>query len=299
MQQLILYLKNKLLSVITVSGIKYNYKRRFARRINVRYNTFWKSADAEKVRNIAMSADEPLTKWKDAKHWQRKLSNKYNAKEFAKLYNCKVSKLYWKGRNADAIDFNKLPPYYVIRPTIGHSCNLVFLMANSVNLMDKKTYSSQDIKSILSEALNENFYLEFLIEEFVRTESGEYAIPDDYKIYMFNGEVAIIEVINRSSPTQGTLSCYDKNWKMIANTATNKFAQATYQPPPKCLAEMIEQAKRLSKAYEIFVRIDFYATDKGAVFGEFTPTPGAAKYLTAEAEKMFINYWDTFCNGRI
>lgn len=299
MQQLIIYLKNKLLSVITAFSLKDNSKRLFARRINRRHNTFWRSADAEKVRNIAMSADEPLAKWKDAKHWQRKLSNKYNAKQFAKLHNCKVSKLFWKGRNADAIDFNKLPPYYVIRPTIGHSCNFVFLMANSVNLMDRKTYFSQDIRAILSEALNKNPYLEFLIEEFVKTESGEYAIPDDYKTYMFNGEVAVIEVINRSSPTEGKLSCYDKNWKMITNTAVHMFTQAKYQQPPKCFAEMIEQAKRLSKAYEIFVRIDFYATDKGAVFGEFTPTPGAAKYLTVEAEKMFINYWDTFCKGRI
>lgn len=299
MRQSILYLKNKFLCVVTASYLKDHSKRPFARRINQRHNTFWRSSDAEKVRNIAMSADDPPTKWKDGRHWQRKLSNKYNAKQFAELYGCKVSELFWKGRNASAINFNKLPPYYVIRPTIGHSCNLVFLMANSVNLMDRKTYSSQEIKSILSEALNENPHLEFLIEEFVRTESGEYAIPDDYKIYMFNGEVAIIEVINRSSPAKGTLSCYDKNWQMMANTATFKFAQAAYQPPPKCLVEMIEQAKRLSKAYEIFVRIDFYATDKGAVFGEFTPTPGAARFLTEETEKIFIDYWDTFCKGRI
>jgi hypothetical protein len=54
---------------------------------------------------------------------------------------------------------------------------------------------------------------------------------------------------------------------------TSNYPLGEVQRPPKCLSEMIEYARRLSKAYEIFCRIDFYATDKGAVFGEFTPTP--------------------------
>ena len=248
---------------------------------------------------MAMPASEPLSKFKDVKHWQRKLSNKYNAREFAKLHNCRVPGLYWKGRDVNTIDFNKLPDYYVIRPTIGHSCDLVFLMAGGTNLMDKQTYSTESIKIILSESLKYNPHLEFLIEEFIKTEKSEHKIPDDYKMYMFNGKVATIEVINRLSPTEGSLSCYDKDWNMTPNTAVNKFPQAAFQQPPRCFAEMTEQAKRLSKAYEIFVRIDFYATDKGAVFGEFTPTPGAANYLTPETEKMFIEYWDTYCNGKI
>lgn len=299
MSQIIPLCKKKLASVVKTLSIKLDKRRLFALRIKHRHNAFWKLPDAEVVRNTAISATEPISKIKAVRHWQRKLSNKYNAREFARLYNCKVPELYWKGRDVDTIDFDKLPKYYVIRPTIGHSCSLVFLMANRVNLMDKQIYSAEDIKEILTKSLKQNPYIEFLVEEFIKTEKGEYKIPDDYKIYMFNGEVAIIEVINRLSPTEGTLSCYDKDWNMTANTAVNKFPQATFQPPPKCLDEMLEQAKRLSKAYEIFVRIDFYATDKGCVFGEFTPTPGAANYLTIEAEEMFIKYWDMYCTGRI
>jgi hypothetical protein len=43
---------------------------------------------------------------------------------------------------------------------------------------------------------------------------------------------------------------------------------------------MTEAAVRFSKAYEIFCRVDFYATDKGAVFGEFTPIPAVGKGFT-------------------
>ena len=49
----------------------------------------------------------------------------------------------------------------------------------------------------------------------------------------------------------------------------------------------------------IFVRIDFYATDKGAVFGEFTPTPFRGLFFTPHADKLFIPLWDQYCNGLI
>jgi len=299
MLQTILRFKKKLIAVITAVGFKYNYKRPFAKRIKRRHDSFWKSADAEKVRNSSPSSTIPLEKWKDVKNWQRKLSNKYNSREFAKLNGCKVANLYWKGRNVDTIEFDKLPQHYVIRPTIGHSCNLVFLMADTVNLLDKKKYSFENLKTILSKALDENPYLEFLIEEFVKTERGAYTIPYDYKFFTFNGEIAIIEVINRLGPNEGSSRCYDENWNTVGNISKKKYPEAAWQQPPDCFNEMIEQVKRLSKTYEIFVRIDFYATDKGAVFGEFTPTPGSAKYLTSKVEKMFIRYWDSYCNGRI
>lgn len=96
-----------------------------------------------------------------------------------------MPELYWRGRDYNCIDFDSLPDNFVIRPTIGHSLNGVFLMNGSVNLMDGKTYLREDIKQVLREALSANEKLEFLIEEFVRTEDGEYKIPDDYKFYMF------------------------------------------------------------------------------------------------------------------
>ncbi|MEJ7682261.1 MAG: ATP-grasp fold amidoligase family protein [Segetibacter sp.] len=147
------------------------------------------------------------------------------------------------------------------------------MIKNSINLMDGKKYSKEDIKVVLSKALYDDQKIEFLFEEFVRTEDGEYKIPDDYKFYMFNGQIGCIQVINRLSNTTGFTSWYDENWNLLPNLTTN-YPEGKVQPIPKCLQEMIDYAGKLSKSYEIFVRVDFYATDKGAVFGEFTPTPG-------------------------
>jgi len=270
----------------------------FSERIKRRHTTFWKTPNAEKVRNTIMNANDSIEKWQDVKNWQRKLSNKYNSREFAAKYNCKVAELYWKGRDNNNIHFTNIPMQYVIRPTIGHSSGLVFLIDNSLNLMDGKTYQPQEIKEILGKALQENSHLEFLIEEFVRNEKGEYKIPDDYKFYMFNGQISSIQVINRFGRSKGLNTWYDENWNEMISITSN-YERGQVQQAPLCLPEMIAYAKKLSVEYKIFARIDFYATDKGAVFGEFTPTPALGKGFTPEGNKLLSKYWDKYCNGLI
>ena len=290
---------HKLLTMAAKLTGKYSKSgNEFSNRIKNRYRIFWKSKDVDVIKVKILNASDPMEKWKEEKNWQRKLSNKHNSKEFARKHNCKVAELYWKGKNFNTIDFDNLPDQYVIKPIKGHSSRLVFLMDNGVNLMDGKIYSKEDIKEVLAKALNENKTSEFLFEEFLRSEDGVYKIPDDYKCYMFNGEVACIEVINRLGPSKGFTTCYNENWQVIENI-NPYYPEGDYQQPPKCLQELLEKAKELSKSYEIFVRLDFYATYKGAVFGEFTPTPACGDGFTPKAEKLFINYWDRFCKGKV
>jgi hypothetical protein len=193
----------------------------FSKRIKHRDKIFWQVPNAQEIKNTLRDASDPIEKWEDVENWQRKLSNKYNSREFAKKHNCRVAGLYWKGRDYNSIEFHNLPQNYVIRPTNGHSLNMVFSMKNGINLMDGKTYSKEDIKEVMAKALKENKRLEFLIEEFVRTENGEYKIPDDFKFYMFDGQIGFIQVINRNNNTIGYTSWYDENWNLLSNLTTN------------------------------------------------------------------------------
>ncbi len=245
-----------------------------------------------------MQPESPLVAWKTGVNWQRKLSNKYNARLFAQMHGCKVAKLYWKGRNLHELDFEKLPEQFVIRPTIGFSCSLVFLMDKNFNHMDQQTYTYRQLKEIMAEALDQNPYQEFLVEEFLRSEQGEYKIPKDYKIWAFNGNIAAITVINRTSAKGGLSNSYDEHWNVVDDIG-RVYELAPYQEPPACLQEMVSAAKKLSKAYEIFVRVDFYATDKGAVFGEFTPTPGRGNGFTPNSDKMLLSFWDKYCKDMV
>ena len=267
-------------------------------KIRARHQEFWNDPNAEHVRNTLMDAEHPIDEWTNVKNWQRRLSNKHNAREFAGKFGCKVAGLFWEGRDVENINFAGLPKNYVIRPTIGHSSNYVFIMKDGYNLFDKKHYQPAEILAILKQQVAANKHVYFLVEEFLQNEQGATEILKDYKIFCFNGEIACIWVIDRLSPTTGAACFYDENWNMIKQV-NKKYKLSSYQNPPACLKDMLNQAKILSKAYKIFVRIDFYATNNGAVFGEFTPTPSMGGNTTKFGQKLLMSYWDKYCPNLI
>ncbi len=270
----------------------------FTRRIKHRHRVFWMPENAESIRNEQMSADDPLEKWMDVENWQRRLSNKYNAKLFAQKMGCKVAKLYWKGLNPEEINFDVLPEAYVIRPTVGHSSGNVFLMNNGVNLFDNKLYSSEELSGHMISRLQEKVHLEFMIEEFLQELPGTYKILNDYKFFCFNGEIASCQLINRRGPKAGFGSFYNDRWEPMAAVHPG-YTLVEPHPVPDCFEEMVAQVKVLSRAYRIFCRIDFYATVNGAVFGEFTPTPGLGRGYSAFGQRLLVSFWDKYCAGLV
>jgi hypothetical protein len=171
-------------------------------------------------------------------------------------------------------------------------------MKNFTNVLNGETFSKKDIRQTLKNALDEDEKIEFLVEEFLKTEGGEHKIPDDYKFYMFNGKVACIQVITRVNKSEGYTSWYDENWNPLPNLTTN-YPDGEEHPVPACFSKMRDTSILLSKSYKIFVRIDFYATDKGVVFGEFSPTPAVGKGFTKPGDKLLTEYWDKYCRGMI
>lgn len=272
--------------------------RPFTKRIKHRHNEFWIPADAENIRNTPINRYESLEQITNIPHWQRILSNKANSLYFAEKMGCKIPQVYWQGRNINDIDFTLLPKQFVIKPTTGHSCNNVYLMDEGYNHMDKQFYTMEDLMDAMHSVLQLNHQNEFIIEEFLRSEDGIYRIPLDYKVHTFNGEIACIEVIDRKAPSIGHVNVFDDKWNAVENIGC-KFIQGDNLTPPHCMDEIISHCKALSKIYRIYVRIDFYATDKGAVFGEFTPTPGIGVGFTRKANYMLTRYWDTYCKGMI
>ena len=270
----------------------------FPNRIRNRNRLFWQAADSESIRRLKNYQEDSLEQWKDCTYWQRKLSNKANSREFAEMHGCKLPDLYYKGADVENIDFSKLPVQYVIRPTVGHSSKMVFIMDKGLNLFDHKTYDFEQIRAILKNMVDSQPGLEILIEEFLQNENGTYGIQTDYKVFCFKGEVAAIWVINRESPSSGFSSCYDEHWNPIP-MINGIYPFKAHQEKPSCFDEIVAQAKLLSLSYGIFVRIDFYATPKGAVFGEFTATPSMGKRFTRFGKKLLAEYWNKYCEGLV
>ena len=95
--------------ITALSGKEVKNDGDFSKRIKNRNKIFWEVPDAHEIKNTNMYAWDLIEKWEDVKNWQRKLSNKYNSREFAKKHNCRVAELYWKGRDYNSIDFDNLP----------------------------------------------------------------------------------------------------------------------------------------------------------------------------------------------
>lgn len=271
----------------------------FTKRIVKRAEIFWGYPGGSKLEMPLLTAQNSWEEWKGIANWQRLISNKSNSREFAKKLGCRVPFLYWKGKNFSSIDFDVLPENYVIKPTLGKSSNFVFLMRGNFNLFDGKTYSHEDIISKLNAVHQNQPEAEFMIEEFLATEDGEFRIHNDYKFYMFNGKVACIRLINRKGAHEGTNRYYNENWEPIPSLKKTKYGDAILQPPPACLPEMTGFAKTLSQSLGIFIRVDLYATREGAVFGEFAPTPSHGSGYSRAGSKFLIEHWEENCKGMI
>ena len=222
---------------------------------------------------LLLPAAAPDAQWYCCSRWQRKLSNKLNAKAFAERSGARVAKLYWCGDRPEDIPFSSLPEEYVVKTTFGWSSQQVILIRRQKNLFTSQAASPDTLTAHFRRLLGAPpcLFAQVMVEELLITPTGD--SPNDYKLYCFHGEPQYIQVIDR---VHGTHVWYDANW--TAQRDQMQLAYRTGRPVsrPDCLAELLFWGRRLSQAYNYpFVRVDLYVTTRGVVFGEFTHTPFA------------------------
>ena len=236
--------------------------------------------------------------WFCCPYWRRKFSNKYNTRLLAQLLEVPMAKLYWHGKNPKDIPFLKLPQNYVIRPTSGASSQGVFVVKNGFDLKSSKNISSREIIKKLVKYQNKHPYTNFLVEQFVATSKGEYTVPVDYKIHMFCDRVAFIQRVSESDHKRGRHKLYTEDWTplpVLPERYLECYKEDRIHPPPKDLDKMLTYARRLGKVYDHYIRVDFFQTDNGPIFCEFTPTPCLGLHVTQTGNKYLMNCWNRMC----
>lgn len=282
----------------------------FSDRIKTRQRVWWakphKWRNRESYRHLfhrlkenhtLRSKDDPDERWVCCDLWQRTLSNKWNAREFAQRHNVRVPALYWWGRRVGRLPIATLPDQFVIRPVWGDSCRGVFLVNGSRDLLRQREYTKEEVLAQLRRERGKVSRFPVLVEEFVRTETGEYAVPVDFKCHTFGNTVAAIEVVHRFSNRQAHNGFYTPSWERFQDPVNLNLPRADTVPPPRCLEQMLTWARRLGVAYGTYVRCDFYATDQGCVFGEFSSTPDSGHGYTPFADRYLGDLWqDAFAD---
>jgi hypothetical protein len=278
--------------------------RLFSERIRTRQRVWW--AKPNKWRNresyrhpfhrfkethTLRRKDDPENKWHCCGLWQRSLSNKWNAREFVQMHGCRVPALYWYGRRAGALPLDALPSHFDIRPAWGTATRGVCVLAHDRDLLHDRAYSKDQLRAQVRRDQGRISRFPILVEEFVKTETGDYALPIEYKCYTFGSTVGAIEVV-QGAGRDARHTFYTASWEAFADQMSTHYPRADDIGPPRCLEEILACARTLGGAYGTFVRVDCYATDRGCVFGEFSSTPMNGLDFTAFADTYFGELWD-------
>jgi hypothetical protein len=234
---------------------------------------------------------DPDDRWRCCALWQRSLSNKWNGREFARKHGCRVPTLYWYGRRVARLPFDALPSRYVIKSAFGKSGERVHVMRGDTDALHRVSYTAAELRTHLVESYGRVSLVPLLVEEFVGGE-GAPGLATDYKCHMFGDVVGAIDVVHKSSAKVLTCTFYTAAWSVFDYPFTTPaYPAGEYELPPSCLDEMLRHARTLGVAYGTYVRVDFYATDRGCVFGEFSTTPNNGNGFTEEADRYLEALW--------
>jgi hypothetical protein len=260
--------------------------------------------------NTLLTAGDADDRWRCCRLWQRKLFNKWNIREFARRHGCRVPELLWHGTNPDGIPFEALPEHYVVRATRGQERRNTLAISRGINLLDRSPYGPEDVRACCREwlsACRRSPVNRILIEEFVRTEDGRVELPYDHRVHVFGdriGVVSITDIRGATGAARGARvdrartreSAFDGDWKPLNGVLRPRVIHAADLPVPRCSDEMLHFARTLGLAVESYVRVDTYATPRGAVVGELAMLPGG---IAEWANRHLGALWDEWIPDRI
>lgn len=174
----------------------------------------------------------------------------------------------------DDIDFDSLPNQFVIKCT-HDSGGLVICK-------DKSKLDLVEAKKKINKCLKKNYYYftrewpykdvkpRIIIEEY--QEDGDRIVPEDYKIYCFDGKPKYIVVFHNRflKDSMYSESVYDTDWNKLDISLDCHFAVSDIvEDKPECLDQMLDFARQLSEGIPQS-RIDFYIINGKIKFGEIT-----------------------------
>lgn len=201
-----------------------------------------------------------------------KLVDKYQVRQYIKStigekYLVPMIKMYESEKD---INWNELPNEFVIKCTHGSASVIVCKNKNELNI----NYEKEKLKKWLSKNV---FYYgrewpykhlepRIICEKLLKDKNGK--IPEDYKIFCFNGEPVAISIHDGRFTEDYTHDIYDIDWKKL-NVRRGIKNSNKIKDKPVNFDEMLEISRVLSKGLK-HVRVDLYNLDGKIYFGELT-----------------------------
>lgn len=202
----------------------------------------------------------------------------------------RIPETYWYGADLrEAPDLAALPPW-VLKPN--HSSGHVLFGPDAGTDVDTLLRRTRDWWTRTPLELGEWGYSQarplLLVEERIPTADG--LPPADYKFFVFDGRVELIQV-NRGRFGKQTATFLDTAWNRLP--VRWRIFPVADEPRPAELEKMLEIAAILGTGWD-FIRVDLYAVDGAVWFGEYTPYPGGGllRYKPRRFDKEQGLHWE-------
>jgi len=218
-------------------------------------------------------------------YWQNplvaKCTDKYEVREYALTCGCEeiLNRLYGIYEHSSEIDWSKLPNNFALKCTHGCGYNIICDDKDRLDKDEALAKLNEWMKIRYDRLFVEIHYSQvkprIICEQYLETNAG--LLPNDYKVYCFNGKPELVLVCSdRASDLK--LDFVDLNWQRM-NIGAEKYSSGEVPKKPDCLDAMIYYAEKLAPPFP-FVRIDFYDYNGKPILGEMTFTPAgcAATY---------------------
>ncbi|WP_104523563.1 ATP-grasp fold amidoligase family protein [Blastococcus atacamensis] len=200
----------------------------------------------------------------------------------------RIPETYWHGVDLRELADVELPSAWVLKPTQG-TMRVIF-GAGAADVPDLLRRTAGWLDEFNSEVLGEWAYSraerQFLVEEFIGAPGSS---PDDYKIFVFDGEPRLVEV-HQGRFTQHVERMYTCDWEPL--TVTNRSSLAPVVDRPETLDRMLAAAAALGAGFD-FLRVDLYNVDGVVWFGETSPYPssGLAPFSPRSFDRQLGDWW--------
>lgn len=227
--------------------------------------------------------------WKSGKYYNKyrahHLKDKSIMYDVIKELNIPLPRKYHDGK-FENIDWKRIPKKCVIKPTTLSSSKGVYLFDNNYEKVSGQNVNFKDRKKFIQKKdLEFTKTQQWIIEEYLEDYDSKYDRARDFKCYVAGGKVWFILVYERNERNKKNdkANHYTRNWLPFNRGWGGYKLSEEIVKKPKDFYKLIEYAERIASKINCFLRLDFYMTKRGPVFGEFTIHPNSGKYINEGA----------------
>lgn len=222
-----------------------------------------------------------------------KLLEKDEMNRYMSKHGFKLPKVYDVVNSISELKIENYPNKFVIKPVDGFNSNNVYVCENGIDLFRRKKLSN--LIEQLKINKNEGIYIvEELIDDVDLDKDPYLKIPRDFKVFAAQGRVYWVNVYNRNArPKLRSMVSYDAKWNKLSSM-TSSYLEGYKEEKPKYFDEMLDQARLISSQFPMVLRLDFYLSDRGPIFGEFTPFPGDFINATEFGNRTMLQLFEIY-----